>query len=159
MSSERLIFEQPPEHFDPKLEAATCFISVGDRFLFLKRHPDDFAGGLWALPGGKVEKILEESPQQAAIREVEEEVEIVLDESTVVHLQTVFVRYPHLDFIYHMFGSQLTAFPETIVLNAREHTEFQWLTLAQALELPLIPGEIECIHLVYGSDLSRAPLK
>jgi 8-oxo-dGTP diphosphatase len=39
--------------------------------LLLKRNKDQHCGGLWSFPGGKVE--INESSQQAAIRELQEE--------------------------------------------------------------------------------------
>ncbi len=44
-----------------------------------------------------------------------------------------------------------------VTINDEEHSEFEWLTLKEALKRPLIRGEDECIYLVYGKDLSLVP--
>lgn len=47
-----------------------------------RRDSDDKLKGLWEFPGGKIE--LEESPQQACVREVKEEVGVDLDEEQLL---------------------------------------------------------------------------
>jgi len=48
--------------------------SGGCELLVARRHADAIRGGLWELPGGKVER--DETAEAAALREVEEEVGI-----------------------------------------------------------------------------------
>lgn len=60
----------------------------------------------------------------------------------------VYIRYPEMDFVYSMFEASLKNYP-AVVIDPAEHTEYRWMTLETTLELPLIRGEHECIHLVY----------
>lgn len=40
----------------------------------------------------------------------------------------------------------------SLAIDPTEHIEYQWMTLREALTLPLIRGEAECIRLAYGSE-------
>lgn len=53
------------------LVVAVALIGDGGRVLMQKRRSGSMHGGLWEFPGGKVEA--GETPEQAALREIEEE--------------------------------------------------------------------------------------
>jgi 8-oxo-dGTP pyrophosphatase MutT (NUDIX family) len=64
--------------FDKRVASASIILEDADgRVLIVKAHYKDY----WTFPGGMLDS--RESPKQAAIREVFEEVGIKLDESTV----------------------------------------------------------------------------
>ncbi|MGO1354091.1 MAG: NUDIX domain-containing protein [Brachybacterium tyrofermentans] len=62
--------EEEPEDPAP-LRVVGAVIVRDDRFLAARRRPGKSAGGRWEFPGGKIEP--GESPQQALIRELREE--------------------------------------------------------------------------------------
>lgn len=147
-SATQIVFTSPPENFHPKVEVAACFIKVGDQFLFLKGISHKAHGETWGIPGGKCE--IGETAQETVIREVQEETGLVLQSEKIRNCKTVYFRHPTIDFTYHMFEYSLENFPK-IQIRKDEHLEFRFLTLEEALHtLPLIPGEAECIELVYG---------
>ena len=148
----RLVFQEPPENFNPKVEVAACFMTVNEKVLFLKRLPHKSEGSKWGIPGGKVDK--GETAEQAVLREVLEETSIDLAGKSLLYFGKVYIRYPEVDFLYHMYGYDFDELQADVTINPDEHTEFRWITLAEALKLPLIRGEDECIYLVYGKDLS-----
>ena len=152
MASGQLVFLQLPENFNPKVEIVGCFLSINENVLFLKRLPHKSEGSKWGVPGGKVEK--GETADQAVLREVLEETGIDLAGKPLKYFGKVYVRYPEIDFHYHMYGHDFDELKKQVVINPDEHSEHRWFTLAEALELPLIRGEDECIYLVYGKDLS-----
>ncbi len=147
--SAKMVFNQPPENFNPKVEVAACFITVGGNVLFMKRQSHCSEPSKWGIPGGKLEK--GETAHQAVLREIKEETGLHLP-SEVKHLGTVYIRYPEVDFIYHMYGHDLSEYPTQVVIDPVEHEEYRWMTLGEALKLPLIRGEDECIYLVYGEN-------
>lgn len=53
-----------------------------------------------------------------------------------------------------LYGHDFEELRREVVIEPLEHTEYRWFTLAEALKLPLIRCEDECIYLVYGMDLS-----
>ncbi len=144
----QFVFQEPPEQFNPKVEVAACFINVQGLFLFLRRQPSSTDASTWDIPGGKIEK--DESAIKAAVREVKEETDIDLSIDLLQPLHTVFIRYRKVDFVYHMFESSLSRLPHAVTIDPKEHSEYRWLSLYDALELPLIPGGNECIYLSYG---------
>lgn len=66
------------------LVAAVALIGEDGRVLMQRRPLDKQHGGLWEFPGGKLE--LGETPEMAAIREIEEELGIVLLPEALVPL-------------------------------------------------------------------------
>lgn len=55
--------------------SGVALIHQSGRLLLLRRRPDCVAGGCWAYPGGKIER--GETPEQAALRELQEETRLV----------------------------------------------------------------------------------
>jgi 8-oxo-dGTP pyrophosphatase MutT (NUDIX family) len=147
----RFVHLEPPENFLPKIEVAGCFVVVDDYFLFLKQHPNDSEANTWGVPGGKCNKT--ETPLNCGIREVYEETGVDLKDNPPRLIGKVYIRYPEADFVYWMFEARLKSKPEKIAIDPAERTESRWMTLPEALELPLIRGENECIHLVYNNHL------
>ena len=145
------VVERRPADFSAALEIACCFLWVDDRCLFLERNPRCSWGTTWGIPGGK--KGRRETALQAVIREVQEETCLCLMEEEVAHLKSVYIRDAEKDFVYHMYVARLPSCPQ-IVLRPEEHVQFKWLTLQEAVQLSLIPGEVECIELVYGAQAS-----
>ncbi len=161
MFTSRFVFLQPPENFNPRVEVAGCFVRQDRHFLFLKRCSGGAEPNAWGVPGGKVEKM--ETAEMCGRREVWEETGIDLTGNTLRCFNNVYVRYPEIDFIYWMFEACLSiegSFPP-VILNPAEHVEHRWLYLEEALLLPLIRGEEECISLVYpktDSTVGQEPI-
>lgn len=49
----QLVFLEPPENYNPKVEVAACFMKSKDQMLFLRRVPTKSEGEVWGIPGGK----------------------------------------------------------------------------------------------------------
>jgi 8-oxo-dGTP pyrophosphatase MutT (NUDIX family) len=102
-----------------------------------RRHRDKPQGETWGIPSGKLE--VGEDPLTAVVREVAEEVGIVIDKRDVVDIGKLYVRHPEIDFVYHMFKARLTSLPD-LLLALGETVDAEWLTVENALKLPLISG-------------------
>ncbi len=87
----------------PERTVAVALLWRADRFLVAKRRPEGLLGGLWELPGGKVEP--GESPEEAVVREVREE----LGADCRVHTDLPVVRhaYSHFKVVLHPFDCRL----------------------------------------------------
>ena len=143
-----MISKTPFEEFQPKFEVVSCFLEVGDKFLLLHRQDFKSEGNKWGVPAGKVEP--GESVEQALLREIQEEIGLELSRERVTYFDTVHVRYPEYDFVYHMFRAPFDREPE-IMLNLGEHKDFRWTSREEALRMNLVQDEDACIKLLYGS--------
>ncbi|MCC5841919.1 MAG: NUDIX domain-containing protein [Opitutales bacterium] len=105
-------------------------------WLFLHRAPERLYGGFWGCPTGKVEP--GEARKTALGRELHEETGWAWDVEGIPFCETLYVRHPELDFVYHLYAAQITGRPSPR-LNRREHTNFAWLDLATARLHALVP--------------------
>lgn len=141
-----MIFEKPPTDFKPKFEVSSCFILDKEKFIFLKTGSHKKLAGLWGIPAGKINQ--GETPIECVKREIKEETQINLDENETKFFKTVYIRYPELDYVYHMFYSTLKERTEFII-DKNESEEGKWITKEEALQLPLIPDEAPCIEMFF----------
>lgn len=135
-------FITPPDDFHPTLDVAGCYCEHAGKLLFLKRAPKKPRPDTWCIPGGKLE--VGETPLMAAIRETDEEIGVSLDEKGLEDVGTVYIRLPHVDFTFYRFRTVLKTRPK-LTLALDEHVEAKWVTLEEALQLPLMPGGVEAL--------------
>jgi 8-oxo-dGTP pyrophosphatase MutT (NUDIX family) len=92
-----------------------------NRYLLFKRNDNK----LYALPGGHIEE--GETPLDAVIREIYEELSIVLPNVKLVG------RYPYGDKVLNVYYYNNTEFdPSTIILD-EEHEDYRWFTYYEVL--------------------------
>ncbi|HSX04046.1 MAG TPA: NUDIX hydrolase [Rhabdochlamydiaceae bacterium] len=137
-----LISLAPPENHTPVIEAAGCICRYQNKILLLRRHPDILHGNCWTEPAGKLEK--NEDPKTAAIREAYEEAGLILDGDKIEKITQFYIQWSDKKFIYHMFHTQFLVIP-SITLDFKEHLEARWVTIEEALQLPLIVGGKEAL--------------
>lgn len=147
-SAEPVFLEQPSE-FQASMSVAGCFCVYQGKILFLHRNPGKPQGETWCVPGGKLEE--GETAEQAVIREVMEEVGIDLNGKPLTYCRKVFVRFPDREFILHLFRVQLEEEPQLNVAE-QEHQSYRWVTMEEALKLPLIPGGDQCLKIAFNLD-------
>jgi mutator protein MutT len=142
MTKNYTIYETPPSDFSQETQGAGCYCEWEEKLLFLKRHPNKPQGNTWGIPGGKLEK--GESPRDAVIREVQEEIGLAIDTPELLEVGKLFIRLTHIEYVFHIFRFR---FEEKPLLNVAldEHVEEKWLQFDQALQLPLILGGIEAL--------------
>lgn len=118
--------------------AAAVAILDGDRLLMLKRKDN----GMWTLPGGTME--LDESLTDCAIREVQEESGLKVCISDILGTYTdpdIRIAYSdgevRREFTIVYLGQVL----ETSVVIDEESTGYQWISLKDALTLPMAESQ------------------
>lgn len=136
------LFLTPPPDFQPKVWVAGCYCEFENKILFLKRSPHKLQGDTWGIPGGKLDE--NETPRAAAVREVFEEVGLSLQEDDLEEIGEMYIRGALNDYIFYRFRVRFLELP---VLNVRleEHVEARWVTIEDALKLPLIYGGEEAL--------------
>lgn len=114
--------------------SAIAYNAELDSFLLVKRaeskeeHP-----GLWEFPGGNVAE--DESPKQAALRELEEETG--LRGRAIRTGEPGQVEYPHGVFEIHPF---LILVDSADVELSSEHTEYEWVELGEVTGYDTVNG-------------------
>ncbi len=105
-------------------------------FLACQRPDDSDQGGLWELPGGKVEA--GESDHAALERELEEELGIVVRVGE--HIADNLHAYPAVDVLLVAYRCESSDEPEL-----REHQALHWLTAAAAFEVQWAPADVPLV--------------
>lgn len=140
-----MIYLHPPLNYAPVFSTASCVCHVAGHFLLMRRNGAKPYGGTWALPGGKLEPL--ETAVEAVLREMKEETGLELRSHHLVQLPVVYVRLPHLDFTFHIFSYAFATYPHLNIAQ-EEHHEGRFVTIKEALSLPLIIGGEEILHFI-----------
>lgn len=136
-------FMKPPQGFYPCATVVSLMCLKGDLCLFLQKS-SGFQKDKWGLPGGKVERW--ENPLCAMQRELIEETGIFLPIASMEELGQVYMR-TQMDYKIHVFQAQFDILKN--VYLSKEHKNYNWLTIKQALELPLLTGQDEILNHFY----------
>lgn len=83
------------------LVVACALVDVDMRVLLAQRGPDTSMAGLWEFPGGKVEE--SETPEQALIRELKEELNITTQEDCLAPLTFASHSYPDFHLLMPLY--------------------------------------------------------
>ncbi|MCE7741954.1 MAG: NUDIX domain-containing protein [Candidatus Heimdallarchaeota archaeon] len=107
-------------------------IEKDEKFLILKRSKDrDFEPEAWETVTGRLEA--DESPVTGVLREVEEETSLKVE--VILPLDTGFFYRGGKEFPM-VFISYYCKYVEGNVNLTWEHSEYKWITLQEALDLP-----------------------
>ena len=114
-----------------RMGAGALIFNDAGQLLLVKPHYKDY----WSIPGGIVEK--EESPRQACLREVEEEIGIKLESVKFLCVDWVSTKgdkNENLQFIF--YGGKLTEDQAgKIEIDDKEITEYRFMDTEKAVEL------------------------
>jgi mutator protein MutT len=145
MTTPYTVYSSRPAHFVDPVECAGCYCRFENTFLLLKRHPEKPLGDTWGIPGGKLDA--GETPRQAMLRELHEEVGIKVDASLPQHFCTLYIEILPLSiqYTFHIFYIRFEVLP-TLTLHLNEHLESRWVTPEEGKLLPLISGGHESLQ-------------
>lgn len=118
------------------IEVVAAIIKHGNKVFATQRGYGEFKGG-WEFPGGKIEA--GESPQEALIREIKEELETEIEVGKLV--ETVEFDYPNFHLTMHCF--LCTVVSGDLVL--KEHNDSKWLTKEQLHDVAWLPADKDLV--------------
>ena len=122
----------------PVIPVSSGLIIQNNKVLIGLRSESDNGGGLWEFPGGKIE--IDESSEDAVIRELNEELDIV------VHKPKKIMQYLHRfkNLIYDISFFEVISFKGSI--KKIVHDELKWVDLASINNYNFISGDLLIIE-------------
>ncbi len=122
-------------------DGVIAIIRQAERFLLIQRAPGILAGGMWCFVGGGLEP--PESQQDAVVREVREEVGLVVEPICKVWEGLS----PNRCWRLHAWTTELHS--TAIRADPAEVSDYKWVTAAELDSWPdLLPSVMELVHLV-----------
>jgi len=127
------------------MQTVVAAVIIQDGRVFCAKRPmDKILGGLWEFPGGKVEP--GESFEEALIREIEEELGIVITVDRpllrVIHEYPSHVVHLH-SYLCHWVGGDITL---------HVHTDAKWVTPKELKELEWVAGDDPIIEFLQKNE-------
>lgn len=120
-------------------------IIENNKILLVKRSASkELFPNKWGFPAGKMEE--GETPEEAVIREVKEEVGLDFTPTKLIH-QSEFDNYNFYKFVGDFSGD--------VVLQEEEHDEFGWFTYEEAKKLDLSFHYCDIVESLYDKNLLR----
>ena len=119
--------------------AACALVDPDGRVLLAQRPEGKPMAGLWEFPGGKVET--GETPEQTLIRELEEELGIVVKEACLAPLTFASHTYPE----FHLLMPLYVCRRWDGIVTAREGQRLSWVRPNRLREYPMPPADVPLV--------------
>lgn len=119
------------------IEVVAAIIKDGNSFFATQRGYGDFKDG-WEFPGGKIEA--GESPEEALVREINEELDTIIDIDK--YLCTVNYAYPTFHLTMHCYICSIAE--GNLVL--KEHEAAKWLGKEELDSVNWLPADVEVVE-------------
>lgn len=117
------------------LVAACALIDTDGRVLIAQRPQGKSMAGLWEFPGGKVES--GERPEQSLIRELREELGIVVHEECLAPLTFASHLYPDFYLLMPLYVCRRW----DGIVEAREQQALKWVRPNELRNYPMPPAD------------------
>ena len=123
-----------------------ALIEQGGRVLVAQRRADQTQPLAWEFPGGKVEP--GESPSQALVREIQEELACSIEVGAIVDM--VFFAYETFDLIMPVYRASIRAGTPV----ARQVAAVAWVARAELPTLTFTPADVPLARRLAGESRS-----
>ena len=121
------------------LVSAVALVDKDGRILIAKRPSGKSMAGLWEFPGGKVE--FGETPEQALVRELSEELDIKTWNSCLAPLTFASHSYEEFHLIMPLFICRKWEG----IIKPKEKQEYKWVYSKDLKNYPMPPADIPLI--------------
>ena len=119
--------------------AACALVDPDGRVLLAQRPEGKPMAGLWEFPGGKVET--GETPEQTLIRELEEELGIVVKEACLAPLTFASHTYPE----FHLLMPLYVCRRWDGIVTTREGQRLSWVRPNRLRDYPMPPADVPLV--------------
>ena len=117
------------------LVVAVALVDADHRVLIAQRPADKALGGLWEFPGGKLEA--GERPEEALIRELDEELGIAVQEPCLAPLTFASHSYPDMHLLMPLYiCRRWSGTPQS-----REGQALRWVRPRALRDFPMPPAD------------------
>lgn len=120
-----------------QIEVVAAVIQQGKRVLATQRASGEFKG-FWEFPGGKPEK--GESLEEALIREIQEELGVLIAVKSYIH--TIHYDYPDFHLVMHTYFCSILKGKPVLL----EHSAAKWFLKEELKEIQWIPADINLLQ-------------
>ena len=127
---------------DIVLVSAVALIDVEDRILISQRPQQKSMGGLWEFPGGKIET--GETPENALIRELKEELDIDVSESCLAPVTFASHCYDNFHLVMFLYVCRIW----NGIPIPKEKQNIKWVAPSKLNEYPMPPADKPLIPLL-----------
>jgi 8-oxo-dGTP diphosphatase len=125
------------------LVVACAMVDADNRVLITRRPEGKALAGLWEFPGGKVES--GETPEDALIRELHEELGVIVKQACLAPLTFTSHRYDK----FHLLMPLYVCRRWEGQVGAREGQEIAWVRPSRLRDYPMPPADEPLIpHLI-----------
>ncbi len=132
----------PPGSKPVLLVVAVALVDPDGRVLLAKRPEGKKLAGLWEFPGGKVDA--GESPEQALIRELQEELAIDTRESCLAPLTFASHSYEDMHLLMPLYACRVWKGDP----QPKEGQELAWVRPVRMRDYPMPPADIPLIAML-----------
>ena len=124
------------------LVVAVALVDVDGRVLIAQRPDKKQMGGLWEFPGGKVE--IGELPEEALIRELDEELGIDVSENCLAPF--TFASHGYLDF--HLLMPLYVCRVWEGKITPKEGQKLKWVRPLELKKYPMPPADVPLVAML-----------
>ena len=124
------------------LVAAVALVDIDGRVLVAQRPVGKAMAGLWEFPGGKVDD--GETPEEALIRELDEELGIDVTENCLAPLTFASHRYEKFHLLMPLFVCRVWKG----VAAPREGQTLKWVRPMQLRDYPMPPADVPLVAML-----------
>ncbi len=124
------------------LVVAVALVDVDGRVLIAKRPPGKKMAGLWEFPGGKVDS--GETPEQALIRELKEELGIDTRQSCLAPLTFASHAYEDMHLLMPLYACRVWKGDPV----PKEGQELAWVRPVKMKDYPMPPADVPLIAML-----------
>jgi len=124
------------------LVVAVAMVDVDGRVLIAKRPPGKKMAGLWEFPGGKVDA--GETPEQALIRELKEELGIDTRQSCLAPLTFASHAYEDMHLLMPLYACRVWQGDPV----PKEGQELAWVRPVKMKDYPMPPADVPLIAML-----------